>query len=185
LPADGVLVGLLGQLVPHKGALAFLEAGRIALAEEPALRFLIAGPGPAGFRGRVAAAIGSGQDPERFHLLPAHADAAGLLRACDVVGLTTTTPDPFPRAVLEAMAHGRPVAAFDSGGTREMVVHGETGLLVPSGDVVALAGALVRLARDPALRGGMGAAAVRRVGERFSLAAHVERMEAVLRGAAR
>jgi glycosyltransferase involved in cell wall biosynthesis len=185
LPEDGVMVGLVGQILPHKGALEFLRAGRMALEQEPGLRFFLAGPGPARFRRAVDDAIASAGCAGRFRRLPPAPDGARHIRACDVVCLATTTADPFPRAVLEAMAHGRPVAAFDSGGTREMVVHGETGLLVPPGDVAALAQAFVRLARDPALRERMGRAGVRRARESFSVRAHVDRMEAVLRKALR
>jgi len=57
LDADGVLIGLFGQLVPHKGALVFIEAARRALDSVPELRFLLAGAGPEAFRRRCAGAI--------------------------------------------------------------------------------------------------------------------------------
>jgi glycosyltransferase involved in cell wall biosynthesis len=83
--------------------------------------------------------------------------------------------------VLEAMAWGRPVAAFRSGGTAEMVVDGQTGLLADGGDVAGLGRAIGRLASDADLRAKMGAAGSSRVRESFSIATHVQRMEAVLR----
>jgi glycosyltransferase involved in cell wall biosynthesis len=112
--------------------------------------------------------------------LPPRPSGGELIAASDVVALTTASPDPFPRAVLEAMAAGRPVAAFDSGGTGEMVQDGETGILVPPGDVAALAEAFGRLAGDRAMRESMGRAAAARVRERFSLERHVSRMEQLL-----
>jgi glycosyltransferase involved in cell wall biosynthesis len=108
-----------------------------------------------------------------------------LIAASDVIGLTTTTPDPFPRAVLEAMAAGRPVAAFDSGGTGEMVSDGETGLLVPTGDVDGLAEAFRRLGGDRELRERMGRAAAARTRDRFSMERHVGRMEALFTNVSR
>jgi glycosyltransferase involved in cell wall biosynthesis len=80
-----------------------------------------------------------------------------------------------PMSVLEAMAAGLPVVATDVPGTREVVVPGSTGILVPPEDPAALADALERLHGDPALRAGMGDAARARAERRFSIAQAVER----------
>jgi glycosyltransferase involved in cell wall biosynthesis len=181
IPGDGVLVGLFGQLVPHKGALEFVEAARGALQIEPGLRFVLAGQGSERFRSRIESAIAATGCAQRFHLLEAQPSGEPLIAATDVICLATTTPDPLPRAVLEAMAAAKPVAAFDSGGTVEMVRSGETGLLVPPGDVAALGRAFAQLARDPGLRREMGQAGARRAREQFSLERHLDRMEALFR----
>ncbi|MDP8911934.1 MAG: glycosyltransferase, partial [Actinomycetota bacterium] len=68
----------------------------------------------------------------------------------------------------EAMAHGRPVVASAVGGFLDLVVDGETGILVPPGDVPALRAALERLLRDGALRARLGAAARERARTAFS-----------------
>jgi glycosyltransferase involved in cell wall biosynthesis len=185
LEAGGVVIGLFGQLVPHKGALAFIEAACAAAPSHPDLRFVIAGAGPEAFRRQCEQAISVSGRADRIRLLPAQPSGEQLIAASDVVCLATATPDPFPRAVLEAMAAGRPVAAFDSGGTAEMVVDGETGLLVPSGEVDALADAFRRLAGDRSLRDAMGAAGAARARERFSLDLHVSRMETLFAGLSR
>ncbi len=78
--------------------------------------------------------------------------------------------------LLEAMAAARPVVATPVGGTPELVVDGETGLLVPAGDVDALADALRRLLDDPELAARMGEAGRRRVEERFTAERMVERV---------
>jgi glycosyltransferase involved in cell wall biosynthesis len=119
---------------------------------------------------------------DRFHLLEPQPGSDRLNAAADVVCLTTITPDPLPCAVMEAMASARPVAAFDSGGTSEMVRTGETGLLVPTGDVGELADAFVRLARDSAARVEMGRAGQRRVREVFSIARQLDALEGLYRG---
>jgi glycosyltransferase involved in cell wall biosynthesis len=64
---------------------------------------------------------------------------------------------------IEAMAHGRPVVGSRVGGLAELVVDGETGILVPPRDVAALRHALVRLLGDKALRARMGAAGRKRI----------------------
>lgn len=186
LPFDeGCVVGLFGQLEPHKGAGLFLEAARRALAatgEAEALRFVVAGRGPRAHVAELRAAT------ERLAgkalILPPQPGAEQLLASADVVTLTTVSPDPLPRAVLEAMAYGRPVVAFDSGGTREMVVDGETGILCGASDVDALAAAFVRLARDPRERAAMGRRGRARAAAEFSLERHLDRMERVLQRAA-
>ena len=81
---------------------------------------------------------------------------------------------------MEAMAAGLPVVAYRGGGVPEMVVDGETGILVGTGDREALAGAMVDLARDSHLRAALGAAGRARARGMFSVDRHIERMEAVL-----
>jgi len=184
IPADGCVAGLFGQILPHKGVLEFVRAGRLALERAPEMRFVVAGGGAPEFVERVRAEIDSGDGAERFHLIPPRASTTELLAASDLACLCTTTPDPLPRTVLEAMAAGLPVVAFRSGGTPEMVLDGKSGLLVDVGDVEGLAGAMARLAGDAALRKSMGAAGRTRAVESFSVERHLSRMWAVLTRAA-
>lgn len=67
-------------------------------------------------------------------------------------------PEPFGLVAIEAMASGRPVIGSDTGGLADIVVHGETGLLVPPGDAPALRAAIAQLLTNPALRERMGQA---------------------------
>lgn len=181
LPVEGCLIGLFGQVVPHKGVREFLRAARIALADEGSLRFAIAGPGPPAFLSSLRREVSEGPRMERFHFLAPQRSSDRLMAAADVVCLSTTTPDPLPRSVLEAMSAGKPVAAFRSGGTDEMVLQDQTGLLAEAGDVEGLAELFVRLARDPGLRRKLGAAAAVRTRESFSLDLHLDRMERLFR----
>lgn len=74
----------------------------------------------------------------------------------------------MPNALLEAMASGLPAVATRIAGNEELVLHGETGLLVPGGDITALRNGLAELMADPALRQRYGAAARKRVQARYS-----------------
>jgi len=102
-------------------------------------------------------------------------DAAELLGQLDVVALPSWT-EGLPLVLLEAMARRRAVVATPVGGTPELVVDGETGLLVPPRDPDALAVAIRRLLADPGLRTRMGDAGYRRVAERFSADAMCRRV---------
>jgi glycosyltransferase involved in cell wall biosynthesis len=84
-------------------------------------------------------------------------DVASVYAAVDAVALTSAN-EGTPVSVIEALAAGKPAVATDVGGVRDVVRDGDTGLLVPAGDVEALAARLGDLAGDAALRGRLGAA---------------------------
>ena len=90
-------------------------------------------------------------------------------------------PEPCPTVVLEAMASGRPVIVSHLGGLPELVVDGQTGLVVPPDDAAALRGAMRRLLEDAALRQRLGAAGRQRV-LAFQAGAVVPRIESIYRG---
>ncbi|MCU0290726.1 MAG: glycosyltransferase family 4 protein [Thermoanaerobaculaceae bacterium] len=177
VPPEGTCVGFVGQLLPHKGTLAFVRAAARAMAEAPGLRALLAGAGAATFRREIEVEIAGSGLPDRFVLLPPRPSGRDPLAASDLVAVPTLTPDPLPRTVMEAMALGRPVVAFPTGGIPEMVDAPHTGLLVPTGDEGRLAAAFADLARDPARRAAMGGAARERCRAHFSLDRHLDRME--------
>jgi glycosyltransferase involved in cell wall biosynthesis len=85
----------------------------------------------------------------------------------------------FGIAILEAMAAGRPVVATAVGGIPEVVVHGETGLLVPPGDPVALADALHELLAHPERARALGARGRERAREKFRIESIVRQHEAL------
>jgi glycosyltransferase involved in cell wall biosynthesis len=110
-------------------------------------------------------------------------DVEELLAAADLFVLSSRS-EGLPLSILEAMAAGLPVVASSVGGVPELVVEGETGLLVPPGDPHALAAAIERLLDDSALRRRLGAAGRTRVSEHFDLAsarrAHLDLYRTVL-----
>jgi glycosyltransferase involved in cell wall biosynthesis len=99
---------------------------------------------------------------------------AGYYQAADLY-LHAARADTFPNTILEALACGTPVIATAIGGIPEQVADGETGLLVPPGDQVAMAQAISRLLADPGWRARMGAAAASAALRDFPLALQVDR----------
>jgi len=97
-----------------------------------------------------------------------HEDMDSLYAACDLFVLGSRN-EPFGRVLVEAMLCGLPVAAYDEAGPREIVDHGETGLLVQPGDEEALASAIEILLSDSSLRVSMGQKAQCAMKERFGI----------------
>jgi glycosyltransferase involved in cell wall biosynthesis len=112
-------------------------------------------------------------------ILTGAADVAARLDAMDVAIHSSTNPEPFGRVLIEAMALARPLVAPREGGPLEIVVDGETGILVAPRDAAALAGALDRLVADPVLRRRMGAAGRARVDAVFDIRQHVRTIEGI------
>ncbi len=138
----------VGRLSEEKGVLELVAA-------TGGMRLVVAGDGP--LRERVPGALGFVPHHE---LSPLYARAAVV--ACP------SRREGFGVACAEAMAHGRPVVASAVGGLLDLVVDGETGLLVPPGDADALRAGLARVLDDAQLRRSMGAAARKRAEEKLS-----------------
>lgn len=87
---------------------------------------------------------------------------------CDVAVFPSRWQEPFGLSGAEALGHGVPVVAFDTGGVREWLEDGETGFIVPEQDTAGMALRLETLYREPALRKRMGSLGKTRIRERFS-----------------
>ena len=111
-------------------------------------------------------------------------DVLSLHKAFDIFVMSSVT-EGLGTSLLDAMACGKPIVATRTGGIPEVVVDGETGLLVAPRDHEAMAEAIVRLLKDAALREQLGATALRRVREKFSAERMVEETLRVYRRVAR
>jgi glycosyltransferase involved in cell wall biosynthesis len=168
------VVGTVGRFEPRKGLDHLLAAAEV-LAESRdgrAPQLLLVGDGPlrARLEGRATAS------PARVRFTGALADVRPALAAMDVFVLPSLA-EGMSNALLEAMAAARPVVVTAVGGTREVCDDGCTGMLVPPGDVRALARAIGRLLDEPGRAAALGAAARRAVEARFDARAMVVRLE--------
>jgi glycosyltransferase involved in cell wall biosynthesis len=153
-PDDPPHVLYAGRLSAEKGV-------RELVAATQGLPLVVAGDGP--LRAEVPGALG---------MVP-HDELLRLYERAAVVACPSRR-EGFGVACLEAMAAGRPVVASAVGGLRDLVVDGETGLLVPPGDVAALRAALERLLADTGLRERLGRAARERVLAEFTWKRYAE-----------
>src|SRR5882762_3073788 len=164
----------IGRLVAFKGFEYLIDA--CAELARRGLNFTceIIGDGP--LRGDLEARIRKLKLSDRVHLLGSLSQGAVLekLGAADIFALASVTDaqgasDVFPTVIIEAMAAARPVVSTRVAGIPESVVDGETGLLVPPEDTMALAEALGRLIQDAKLRSHYGRAGRERIEQHFRI----------------
>jgi hypothetical protein len=179
LAEDMPVIGVFGRLFfAEKGQNALIGALPKILERCPGTKLLIVGDGPDRLECERLCGV----------LKVAHAvlftgqrnDIAALMAAVDVVVVPSVCEEATPYVVLEALCAGRAVVASNVGGMGEIVVEGETGLLVPKGDVTALAEAVVCLLTDRRFRERL-AAAGRQHARNFTIERHVQRLTEIYR----
>jgi glycosyltransferase involved in cell wall biosynthesis len=181
LPAGAPLIGMVARLEPHKGGEVLLRAAAQLGPRHRGLQVVFAGTGPDEPRlSRLAAEVGVGA---RF--LGFVRDVGTLYDALDALVLPSLGAEGVPNVLCEALGHRCPCVATRVAGVPDVILDGETGLLVEPGDTARLAGALDRLLADAALRARLGAQGRAHIATRFSLAAMVRGYEAVYVSAAR
>ena len=147
-------VAFVGRLIQNKGPHYLMAAIPQMLAHRPDTEFWFIGDGP--MRACLEQTAQNLGVAPNVRFLGVREDVAALLADSDIF-VRPSLMEGMPLTVLEAMACGLPVVATPVGGTAELVIEGETGLLVPPRNVEALAGALQRLIDSPALRAQLGA----------------------------
>jgi glycosyltransferase involved in cell wall biosynthesis len=176
LPDKGPVVTSIGRFVPFKGYQYLLEAAQLVHHVIPECHWVLVGDGE--LRGELE------QDCRRLgmdkyvHFTGWREDVADILALCHIFVLPSVG-EHFGRVLIEAMAMAKAVVATNSGGVPEVVIDGETGLLVPPAQPKALGDAVLALLSGPTLAAQLGAAGRRRVEEQFSLTQHVEAVQAL------
>jgi len=170
LSADTPIVVSVGRLEPIKGHKHLVD-GIPTVLQKHGAGFVFVGDGP--LRSALEAQIPSELRSQVF-FLGRRTDVARIIAQSDILALPSVQ-EGFPNVLLEAMALSKPVVATAVGGVPEQVVDGETGLLVPPRDSLALASAITVLLDNPDKARSMGQAGFRRVQRRFPLTAVVDR----------
>jgi glycosyltransferase involved in cell wall biosynthesis len=166
LDADAHVAALVGRLTAIKQPELFVDAAqRIAHVDDRA-RFLVAGGGE--LESSVRAAVSARGLADRVRFLGWQRDLEAVYAASDLVAVTSRN-EGTPVALIEGMAAGVPGVCFDVGGVRDVIVAPDLGVLVPAGDVDALAGAMRELFDDGRRREAMGARARKSVLARYGV----------------
>jgi glycosyltransferase involved in cell wall biosynthesis len=166
--SGGVVIGVVCALRPEKGLELLLDAFARARHTYPEARLVIVGSGPMLETLRESAS-------DACHFEPAVKDVAPWLRTIDVFVLPSLS-EALSNSLMEAMACGCCAIASDVGGNPELIAHGQTGLLFPSGDAGALAARLDLVLRDAELRRRLAVNAERRMHTEFTREIAARRM---------
>lgn len=184
-PALGApIIGLVGRIAEWKGQHIFIEAAAAVHRKFPHVRFLIIGSamfGEDAYEARIRALADDLGLQGCVEFTGFRADIQPLIGSLTILAHASTTGEPFGQVVIEGMAAGKPVVATRGGGIPEIVVEGETGLLVPMGDAASMAEALSRLLYDPELATAMGRAGRKRLLAEFTIQHTARKIEAVYR----
>ncbi|MEJ2040166.1 MAG: glycosyltransferase family 4 protein [Desulfosarcinaceae bacterium] len=167
IPQDAVVVGMVGRLEERKGCRLLLSAFQNLSRRCPELHLLMVGEG--GLRAELERQTG-----DRIHVMGFMEAVGDVLRTLDILALPVLWGEGTSNAVLEAMSLGRPVVVSDDGGMRDVVVDGQTGLVVEKGSQSALEKALKRLIEDADLRRRLGRSGQKWVGQHHSMQAMVD-----------
>ena len=179
-----VHIGLIGRISPWKGQHIFLRAAAHVSRRFPNARFVIVG----------APLFGEEEYEQVVRNLPSQlgietvveftgfrSDIEQVISGLDLVVHASVTGEPFGQVIVEGMAAGKPVVATNGGGVPEIVQDGSTGILVPMGDVQAMADAICEIVANPVRARGMGIMGRQRVENHFTVELTAAKVEAVYR----
>jgi glycosyltransferase involved in cell wall biosynthesis len=176
------VIGLVGRVITAvKGQDVMLRAMRGVLARRPDAVLALVGDGPDLKSCRVLAADLGIEHATRF--MGHRDDVPDVLAAIDVAAVPSMCDEAFSFVALEALAAGRPVVAFRSGGIPEIVQHAVSGIIVAKGDEAGLAHGSARLLEDDDLRRCMAANGRKRAHD-FTMDRHIAKLTAVYEAAA-
>jgi glycosyltransferase involved in cell wall biosynthesis len=171
IPPDAFVVGCVANNRPRKGVRVLIESSR-QIPSDRRIHFILVGRGMTSTEVRTQVS----QSPlsDSFHLLDYTNDVLRLVASCDATVLPATKGEGLPKTVIESMALGVTPIVTSTGGSPELIVDGESGLVVPPADAGALARAITRVAEDPVLNQSMGIQARQRIASHFNLEQSVE-----------
>lgn len=169
-------VGIVGRLHPDKGHRYFLEAAAQIIKKKPKVEFRVVGNGP--LRKELEALSNKLELSGKVIFAGERRDILKIISSLNILVLSSLE-EGLGNVLLEAMATGKPVVATKVGGVPEVVLDGETGILVPPKNSDALARAILKLLMNRALARGMGQAGRKRVEKYFNIDRMVNETEKV------
>lgn len=174
---DKIVITMIARVNLWKGQKYFIEIAKNLLNQNNNLHFVLVGDAYPGFEYLIdefQEFLKKYQLNESFSNLGFREDTYNILAGSDIFVLPSTSPDPLPTTVLEAMASARSVIATNHGGAMEMVVDGETGFLIPWNDALKAAVVIQKLIDDTQLRTKMGIKGQERLVANFSIDSYLD-----------
>jgi glycosyltransferase involved in cell wall biosynthesis len=173
------VIGYVGRIMPEKDLETWLRAAALVSQEYPEARFVLVGEGKDNSYltqlKELAAELGIA---ERTYFPGYRSDLLPVYASFDLF-LLSSRREGLPNSILEAMAMGLPVVTTDVAGAKELVLDGQTGYVLPQGDVYGVANALMTLVKNESLRQQMSRAGRQRVEREFSFATRLRRIESL------
>ncbi len=155
-PLEPLTFLLIARMLREKGIFEYIDAARLLRQRYPGIRVQLLGPLDSNPSGISREMIENMTKDSGVEYLGVTRDVRPFLRDCTVFVLPTYYREGIPRAILEAMATGRPIITTDTPGCRETVIEGENGFLIPPRDSQRLLEVMTMFATEPQLAIGMG-----------------------------
>lgn len=184
LGEDDFLISNVGRIDWWKGQDDFIKAlAKVAQSNSHVKGVIVGSPEPTVESRRYAEKlqhlVADLQLADKVIFAGFRSDIPSLMAASNIVVHSASRPEPFGRVIVEGMAAGRPVIATAGGGVLDIIQHAVNGLLVPPGDPVQLAEAMLRLVNHPKEAKALGQCAQQYVHQNFSAERHVAKIEAI------
>jgi glycosyltransferase involved in cell wall biosynthesis len=179
---DVTRVALIGRICPWKGQHIFLRAAALVGRQFPSIRFIIVGSalfGEDGYERQMHQLSNDLGINDLVTFTGFRNDVPAIISGMDLIVHASTIGEPFGQVIIEAMSAAKPVVATNGGGVPEIVEDGKTGLLVPMGDVPAMAQAISRIIAHPILASQMGARGRDRVRQCFTIQQTARKVESI------
>jgi len=173
IPHDCLVVGTVGRLIPIKGSNFLIEAAGEVIKEKPGTIFVFLGEGE--LQKQMEERASQLGIREQVKLLGWRPDVASIMSTFDVFAFPSLN-EGMGKALVEAMAMGKPVVASHVSGIRDLVVNGENGFLVPPAQPELLAKRITYLLENPQIRQAFGAAG-RKIAGGYSADSMVEEID--------
>ncbi|WP_144821949.1 glycosyltransferase family 4 protein [Marinobacter piscensis] len=176
--SDSRVIGFIGQMIPRKNIADLIDAFDRLYKQNPDLRLQLLGDGSQ--RSELESQAAESGCANAVEFLGFRSDRLELLSRFSLFVMTSSL-EGIPRCMMEAMAVGVPVVAYDIPGVDQLVEHGKTGMLAPFGDKAALAECCNQVLGDPALADRLSHNARELVNARFSAARMADEYESLFR----
>ena len=166
ISGDAFVIGCVANNRARKGVPVLIESSRY-LPADSRVHFVLIGSGMAGAAAKSL--VAESPMAANFHLIDYRDNVLELVASCDATVLPATRGEGLPKTVIESMALGVTPIVTSTGGSPELVMDGECGLVVPPGDAAALSAAIQRLEQNPDENAAMAHRARERIRTHFNV----------------